>query len=380
MTLGTMSLTWNLTTSSTLLPPGTNSSEQTPVSAVPRLSVGVKVTLSVLMVIIMIGGLLGNSVVCLIVYQKPAMRSAINLLLANMALAHILLDASCLPFAAVTLWVQEWVFGGAICRILIFLHRLFISEAVTVLLAISIDRYLIIVLRRDKLTPTRAKVMICVSWFFSVALNFPPMIGWGRYGYYESWIQCVLTEHDSTADTAYAILSMTLIFYAPISLLSYTYLSIIDTVRKRSNRVHARNCLDNIPVGQITQLGLSVIAHPPPIVGVDIRFKTRTFKTILVLFIVYVTCWLPYSVAMLYWNLSRTMRWAALPGNWLIILGYMNTVINPCVYCWRINKFREACLDLLPGTLGLCTKIPQKTKRRIDPSGPYKVEVCSPSM
>ena len=336
---------------------------------------GSKVTLSILMVVTMLGSLFGNSIVCFIVYQKPAMRSAINLLLANMALANILLSLGCMPFALTTLITGSWVFGVAMCRTIAFLHRLFVCEAVFVLFAISIDRYLIIVQKRDKLTPFRAKLVIGITWCISAALSFPPVIGWGLYRHYDGWIQCTLSEQRYPTDTAYLVLSMTFIFYGPMSILTYTYLCIANTVRKRGNRVHVQNCLD----GSITRLGLAVIAHPQ-IIGVDMSFKTRAFKTILILFLVYLVCWLPYSIGMVHFNLSKTMGTHYLAGNVLLCLGYMNTTVNPCIYCWRIDKFREACQELFPGTCRIFPLLPERTKRRIDPSALYKLKDRSSSV
>ena len=101
---------------------------------VDRADIGVglasKIILTIIMVITMLGSIFGNSVVCLIVYQKPPMRSAINLLLANMALSNILLALGCMPFALTTLLAESWVFGMVLCRIVAFFHRLFICEAV----------------------------------------------------------------------------------------------------------------------------------------------------------------------------------------------------------------------------------------------------------
>lgn len=62
-------------------------------------------TVLVLMIAI---GFLGNTIVCLIVYQKPAMCSAINLLLATLAFSDIMLSLVCMPFTAVSIITVNW--------------------------------------------------------------------------------------------------------------------------------------------------------------------------------------------------------------------------------------------------------------------------------
>ena len=54
--------------------------------------VTLRVTLAAIMIFMITIGFLGNAIVCLIVYQKPAMRSAINLLLATLAFSDIMLS------------------------------------------------------------------------------------------------------------------------------------------------------------------------------------------------------------------------------------------------------------------------------------------------
>ena len=344
-----------------------------PSSQGSKLELSMKVCLALLMVLMVIVSMLGNSIVCLIVYQKPAMRSAINLLLANMALSNILLSIGCMPFALTTLILNAWVFGTTLCRIIAFLHSFFVCEAVTILMAISVDRYFIIVRHKDKLTPHRARVLILVTWCISVLLSVPPILGWGVYRYYRGWVQCVLGESNSPAETSYLLVSMTLTFYGPMLVMAHAYVCILNTVRKNKHRVHVQNHLNTYTVNPTVQLGLPrrSMAQPPH-VSIDMSFKTRAFKTILLLFVVYVLCWAPYAITMVAWNLSHTLNRQALLGNLILWLGYLNTAVNPCIYCWRIKKFREACQEIISKSFKILPNIPVQTKRRINPSAVYE--------
>lgn len=109
------------------------------------------------MIFILFVSFLGNLVVCLMVYQKAAMRSAINILLASLAFADMLLAVLNMPFALVTIFTTRWIFGKFFCRVSAMFFWLFVIEGVAILLIISIDRFLIIVQRQDKLNPYRAR-------------------------------------------------------------------------------------------------------------------------------------------------------------------------------------------------------------------------------
>ncbi|TNN04350.1 hypothetical protein fugu_001379 [Takifugu bimaculatus] len=125
----------------------------------PTISVTLRVTLAAIMIFMITIGFLGNAIVCLIVYQKPAMRSAINLLLATLAFSDIMLSLLCMPFTAVTVASADWSFGSEFCRASIMLYWLFVLEGVSILLIISVDRFLIIVQRQDKLDTSQGEAL-----------------------------------------------------------------------------------------------------------------------------------------------------------------------------------------------------------------------------
>ncbi|XP_070568386.1 high-affinity lysophosphatidic acid receptor-like [Ptychodera flava] len=327
------------------------------------------IPLAILMVLMILFSVLGNSIVCLIVYQKPAMRSAINLLLANLAFADIMIALTSMPFALVTIITTDWVFGEVMCQITAFFHTLFSFEAVYILASISIDRFFIIVRRKDKLNPQRAKILISTSWLFSSLISIPPIFGWSQYTFVLGRAQCMLGKPEGVADAVYAILQILLLFYIPFLLMSYSYLCILNTVRRNSCRV--QNHPESLSVSQANKLGLTGITRPAR-VNVDMSFKTRAFTTILLLFIVFVICWAPYAITQLIILFDETTSKHYIVETAILWLSYMNSAFNPIIYCWRIKKFREACREIIPKTFKLLPKLPGRTQRRIRPSAIYE--------
>ena len=331
-----------------------------------------QVILGLLLVLTVLVNMLGNSVVCLIVYQKPAMRSSINLLLANMAFSNILLALLASPFPLATLVTDLWVLGGALCDLAAALHTLFLYEAVCILWVISVDRYLIIVHRKDKLTPYRARVIIMTSWVLVVFVSVPPVLGWGQYGCYLGWLTCTLREYHSTADLMYVVLSYTVMFYLPMATMGFCFLCILNTVRRNKSRVHIQTPVDGLSMSQMSKLGLPGATTTK--VTCDMSFKTRAFKTILILYMVYVACWAPYAVCMMYWNYAHSISRNYIGGACVLWLGYVNGALNPIIYCLRIKKFREACREIIPKSLRMLSfpDLPERNKRRINPSSAYE--------
>uniref|UniRef100_A0A3Q3X5C9 G-protein coupled receptors family 1 profile domain-containing protein n=1 Tax=Mola mola TaxID=94237 RepID=A0A3Q3X5C9_MOLML len=317
-------------------------------AAPPAVSVTLRVTLAAIMIFMITIGFLGNAIVCLIVYQKPAMRSAINLLLATLAFSDIMLSLLCMPFTAVTVATADWSFGSGFCRASIMLYWLFVLEGVSILLIISVDRFLIIVQRQDKLTPHRAKLLIAGSWVLSLCVSLPSVVGWrtGAAGIGGAWApQCVLGYSDSLADRGYTVLLAVAVFFVPFAIMLYSYMCILNT--------------------------------RPPQIKVDMSFKTRAFTTILILFVGFSVCWLPHTVVSLLAVFSRKFYYSPLfypISIGALWLSYLKTVFNPVIYCWRIRKFREACQEFIPKSCRLCPRVPGRSRRRVRPSNVY---VCS---
>ncbi|XP_041055603.1 high-affinity lysophosphatidic acid receptor [Carcharodon carcharias] len=345
-----------------------NATSPTVNSGKTNLPIIVRILLAIVMMSMIAVGFLGNAIVCLIVYQKPAMRSAINLLLATLAFSDIMLSLICMPFTTVTIITVEWIFGSYFCRISAMLYWFFVLEGVAILLIISVDRYLIIVQRQDKLNPHRAKIMIIISWAVSFCISFPSVIGWTVVEVPTRAPQCVLGYTETEANRIYAVLLLVTIFFVPFGVMLYSYLCILNTVRRNAVRIH--NHADSLCLSQV---GL----QRPHQINVDMSFKTRAFTTILILFIGFSICWLPYTVYSLLSVFSKNFYHSQsfyTVSIWVLWLTYLKSVFNPIIYCWRIKKFRESCMEFMPKTLKILPKLPGRTRRRIRPSTIY---VCS---
>lgn len=343
----------------------TNSTDE---PSVDELNLATRIVYCMLLIIVFFMSTFGNSVVCLIVFKRPAMRSAINLLLATLALCHICLTSVCLPLSIIIL-LSDWLPNDVPCRLSGALYMLFVTHSSFILMAISIDRYLIIIWRRDKLTPYRAKLLIAACCLLAIGVVLPPCFGWGLYVSYEGWPQCILHAARHAADRVYIVLVYTIVFYVPMLVMGFCYARIIHQVRLNLRRI------SNYPVvlqsACATKLGLCFANQPLP--NIDMSFKTRAFKTILILYGVFVICWLPLSMCLAAWTLDGSVASHYIAGGAVIIVGYFNTAINPIIYFWRIRKFKEACAQLMPRLVKWLPGFSVRTRRRVNPSRVYEI-------
>lgn len=348
----------------------TNSSTNESSSSIESFNTVFIVVCCLTMVIMISVSILGNVVVCYIVYQKPAMRSAINMLLATLAMADVLTTLTCMPFALFMLIFHEWILGSIFCQINGLLYSFLVSESTLVLLTISIDRYLIIVRRKDTLSPKKAKAYIIASWVGAFVLAIPPVFFWGQYSFITGHVQCTMRfpAYNNT-DLSYGIFFLSFSFILPFIIMSYCYIYILRTVRRNSQRVGNHPPVAGAPIRLTTNRNGKM--------DINYSFKTRAFTTILILFLLLVICCLPYTSLQFYmlfrgFEITNGIRELTVV---FLFLTYLNCSLKPVIYYWRIGKFREACLDVLPAwCLHIPKCLPGRAIRRIRPGERYKVD------
>ncbi|XP_070589339.1 probable G-protein coupled receptor 63 [Erythrolamprus reginae] len=335
------------------------------------LSLPLQIILSAFMIFIFLVSFVGNLVVCLMVYRKTAMRSAINILLASLAFADMLLAVLNMPFALITIITSQWIFGDVFCRVSAMFFWLFVIEGVAILLIISIDRFLIIVQRQDKLNPYRAKVLIAASWLVAFVVAFPLSVGNPSLQIPSKAPQCVFGYTTNPGYRAYVVVVALVSFFIPFLVMLYSFMGILNTVRHNAIRIHSHP--DSICLSQASKLGLMSLQRPFQM-NIDMSFKTRAFTTILILFIVFIICWAPFTtyslIATFNSHFYHKHNFFEI-STWLLWLCYLKSALNPLIYYWRIKKFHDACLDLVPKYFKFLPQLPGQARRRIRPSAVY---------
>uniref|UniRef100_A0A672T1N3 G protein-coupled receptor 63 n=1 Tax=Sinocyclocheilus grahami TaxID=75366 RepID=A0A672T1N3_SINGR len=295
------------------------------------LNLSLQVFFCLVIICVLLLAFLGNMVVCLMVYQRAAMRSAINILLASLAFADMMLAVLNMPFALVTMLTTHWIFGEAFCRMSAMFFWMFLMEGVAILMIISVDRFLIIVQKQDKLSPRRAKVLIAVSWSLSFCFSFPLSIGHPALYIPPRAPQCVFGYTVERGYHAYVMLIMLMFFFVPFLVMLYTFMGILSTLRHN------------------TKLGLMSLQRPFQM-NVDMSFKTRAFTTILILFSVFTACWAPFATYSLLSTFSRAFYYRQNffeISTWLLWTCYLKSALNPLIYYWRIKNTSTSCRSFL---------------------------------
>ncbi|XP_062974396.1 C-X-C chemokine receptor type 1-like [Elgaria multicarinata webbii] len=286
-------------------------------------TIGFKYAAAFLYGLVCLLSLLGNSLVVLVITYNKANRSVTDVYLLNLAIADLLFALS-LPMLAVY-QVHEWIFGTAMCKLISALKEVNFYSGILLLAFISIDRYLAIVYATRAVTEKRHWVkFVCVGiWLFSFLLSLP-VICFREAFLHSSKMFCY--ENINGSQTSYwrvilRILPQTFGFIIPLIIMLFCY---------------------GVTVHRLLQTKNSQ--------------KKKAMKVILVVVLVFLICWLPYHISLLADTLLRTgviedtcgHRDAidgALSGT--EILGYAHSCINPIIYAFIGQKFRNSFLKIL---------------------------------
>jgi len=140
------------------------------------------IVVPVLFGLITVIGLSGNGLVIYVIVTKPRMRTVINLLLLNLAIADVCFVIVIPPFTAYMQATSSWPFGDVLCRLLHFMVNVTAYVTVYTLVLIAALRYATIVHSNSTVRyRTRRNVMLAVAaiWALMLLVNSPILASYG---------------------------------------------------------------------------------------------------------------------------------------------------------------------------------------------------------
>ena len=311
---------WNLSNESVgLYPPGFH----TDITK----HLGVQITLITAYSLIILLGLLGNSLVIYMIVRYRNMRTVTNFFIANLALADLLVDTLCLPFTLVYTLLDEWKFGAVLCHMVPFAQALSVHVSILTLTVIALERYRCIVFHLGRrLTWHSSFIIMAVTWTMSAVLAAPLAI-FREYRHEEipsiNLRIAVCSErwpHGTSRDGVIYSLSMLLLQYIiPLAIISYAYICIWV---KLKNHISPSSRNDSI------------------------NRRKKTTKMLALVVVVFAICWLPFHVIQLASDLDLALRLKEYKLIYTVfhIVAMCSTFTNPLLYGWMNKNYRNGFL------------------------------------
>jgi len=269
--------------------------------------------LSVVNVFLTITSILGNILVLVALHKESSLHPPSKLLLRSLALSDLCVGLISQPLYTIylTTYVNE---SWRICRyafaLCLITGYLLCSVSLFTLTAISVDRLLALLLKlryRQVVTLKRTYVIVLSFWGVSTlatAMYF-------RNHLITLWCGCIIIS-----------------FCVSASVLSYA--KIFVTLRLHQTQVQD---LVHREETQTTHLCIA-------------RYR-KAVCSALWLQLTMVFCYLPHGIVTALWTSNESTKYLFQARQFTATLVYLNSALNPILYCWRIIEVRQAVKDTI---------------------------------
>ncbi|KAM9804178.1 5-hydroxytryptamine receptor 1D [Neosynchiropus ocellatus] len=340
----------------------------------------------VLVVLMCLGAVTGNTLVIAIIAATKSLRSVTSVLIMNLAVSDLLVGVAVMPFVALSILNNGWWTCNELCLYVGYTSTVYCTASVLTLAAIALDRYHSIMdcLRySSRCTLWRTSAVVLWIWLQALATSCPPLLGWSSISLAVPMYSCAVNWAVSPSYTSFMV---TVSYFLPAAVILFCYVKIIKVARGHARRIQTlehcarpsrHSCLpanpsqcDCVPSKLVfhvsgrfvsdTREGSTVEQGDPsprPLHAIQSPLQNpqqhhhglvRLFLVIFSFFL----CWTPYiGVALVQATESALSAQSSLVpssvvtySHWLLLL---NSDLNPLLYALLSKRFQGALRGLM---------------------------------
>lgn len=269
--------------------------------------------------------LIGNSIVIHVIRARTPTRTTIDLLIANLAAADLLM-IPVIAYLVKFFFVQFDWFGGIAgqitCRLAMSVQALSVLGSVYTIFAISVDRCCAVFFPLKKIvTKKRVKLSILLIWLIAIAFAIPECLAATVVAFENKYI-CVPTwENSGISSEKYTVFFVVLSYFFPLVAIATLYL--LTGVRLWKSIAPGHHSEERIERMRAS--------------------RRKPTKMLISIVVVFALCWLPLQAAEVLRRFTPEVYWLYIPFKAAVILpwfGVANSAINPFIYPIFCEKFR----------------------------------------
>ncbi|XP_068669948.1 neuropeptide Y receptor type 6-like isoform X1 [Montipora foliosa] len=299
--------------------------------------------------VLTIVNIVGNSLVCVVIMKYKLMRTSINCLLMNLAIADMVVAIFFVPrhILVHTFSHPDGVTGTSVCKLLTGGNLAWVggTASIVTLVVIAIERYFTVVYplgNRSNLTNGKLKVIIPSSWIFGAIFMVPTFL---VKDFDKERGLCVPMWPKDWTGIAYSLSWLLVLAVFPVSLMMVLYCRVIYTLWfKRSELI-------------LRQQGV-------------VRIRKRVTLIAITVSVIFGVCWLAQSISYVLMFHIRTHVFGNVMYVVCTTMIMVNSAINPFIYALLSQRFRKKIKEMMTCTVicvGAIYKLyPKRKSRRME--------------
>ncbi|CAH6777554.1 C-C chemokine receptor type 8 [Phodopus roborovskii] len=277
---------------------------------------GGKLHLAIFYCILFVLGLLGNSLVILVLVACKKLRSITDIYLLNLAVSDLLFVFS-VPFQTHYL-LDQWVFGAVMCKVVSGFYYIGFFSSMFFITLMSVDRYLAIVHAVYAIKVRTARVGMALSllvWLIAIAATIPLLVFY-QVASDDGVLQCFpFYDNQSLRWKLSVHFEVNILgLFLPFAVLLFCYVRILHQLRACQN-----------------------------------HNRTRAVKLVLIVVIATLLFWVPFNVVLFLTSLhdlhvldgcAMSQR-LALATHVTEVISFTHCCVNPVIYAFIGEKFKK---------------------------------------
>ena len=275
------------------------------------------IVLSVLNTFLSITAFLGNTLILVALYKESSLHPPSKLLLRSLAITDLLVGIIVEPLNVAYLMSvrsKRWDICYNVYLALLLASYVLCAVSLLVLTAISVDRLLALWLGlryRQVVTLTRVSITVIVMWVL-------PIVATTSYIWNPQLLLLLLYIHLSFC----------------LSIIIFSYMKIFFMLRHYQIQV--------------------TVAQEQPRQAIPLniaRYRKAVYSALWVQFTLFI-CYLPFGITQALTDL-KSVRFSSsvyLAKTFSFTFVFLNSALNPLLYCWKIKEVRQAVREVIPLT------------------------------